>query len=299
MTKLSVDELKEKARRLRINVIKALYAAGSGHSGGSMGLADIFAVLYFNTLKHNPKDPDWKDRDRLILSIGHVVPVRYAAMAESGYFPKTELATLRKLGTRLQGHPHRLDLPGLELSGGSLGQGLGIAVGVALGAKMNNDKFLTYCSMGDGELQEGSIWEAAMAASHYKLNNLIGFVDRNKLQIDGNTEDIMALEPLDKKWESFGWNVLAANGNDVAEVVNAFDNAKAKLSEGKPVVILFNTFMGKGVSFMEDDHGWHGKSPSEEEAKKALVELGDKSGNLSFKVELDEDDADFDDGDDE
>ena len=282
-SELSIDELKEKARQIRISVIKSLLSAKSGHSGGSMGLADIYAALYFKVLKHDPKDPEWKDRDRLILSIGHVVPVRYAAMAESGYFPKKELLTLRKLNTRLQGHPHRLDLPGLETSAGSLGQGLGVAAGLAYGTKMNKEKFLTYCCMGDGELQEGSIWEAAMFASHYKLNNLIGFVDRNFLQIDGNTENVMTLDPLKEKWESFGWTVIEAEGNEMESIVDAFDKAKEKSKSGdKPVVILFTTKMGKGCSFMEDDHGWHGKPPSLEEAKKALKELGADPENLDF-----------------
>lgn len=280
---LSIGELKEQARQIRINIIKSLCAAGSGHSGGPLGLADIFSVLYLKVMRNDPKDPFWKQRDRLILSAGHVIPVRYAAMAQAGYFARKELLTLRKLGTRLQGHPHHLDLPGLETSSGSLGQGLGIAAGIALGAKMNKETYTTFCCMGDGELQEGSIWEAAMFASHYKLDNLIGFVDRNYLQIDGNTEEVMGLDPLPNKWKEFGWTVVESEGHDVEKVLAAFNSAKDKSKkEKKPAIILFRTKMGKGVSFMEDDFHWHGMPPNVEQAKKALTELGEDPNNLGF-----------------
>ncbi|RMF05849.1 transketolase [Candidatus Woesearchaeota archaeon] len=267
----SDKELALIANTVRKDIVRMLAEAKSGHSGGSLGLADIFTVLYFRVMKHKPSDPFWPERDIFILSNGHVVPVRYAVMARAGYLPVKELLTLRKLGTRLQGHPHRGDLPGLETSAGSLGQGLSIAVGAAYGLKMDGKPNTVFCSMGDGELQEGSIWEAAMAAGHYKLDNLIGFVDRNMLQIDGNTEDVMKLEPLADKWKSFNWEVIEANGHSIKEITEAFEKAKAV--KGKPAVILFHTKMGKGVSFMEDKAEWHGKPPSIDEMKKALEEL--------------------------
>lgn len=271
MEKLSDKEIVLMANTLRQDILRMLSKAGSGHTGGSLGTADIFATLYFKTLKHDPKNPEWDGRDYFILSQGHIVPIQYAALARSGYFPVEELITVRQLGTRLQGHPHRLDTPGLETSGGSLGQGLGIAVGAAYGLRMDKKPNYVFCSMGDGELQEGSIWEAAMAAGHYKLDNLIGLVDRNMLQIEGNTEDVMTLEPLDKKWKDFGWEVITADGHSVKEISEAFDKAKAV--KGKPTVILFKTHMGKGVSFMEDKHGWHGRAPTTEERDKGIAEL--------------------------
>nr|MBC8488623.1 transketolase [Bacteroidota bacterium] len=210
-----MDQLKKLAKDIRIDIIKSLSEAGSGHTGGSLGITDIFTVLYFNVLNHDPGNPEWEDRDRVILSIGHVAPVLYSTLAHAGYFPKEELKTLRKLGSRLQGHPGKEHgLPGIELSAGSLGQGLSVSVGVAISAKMDNKNRRVYSIHGDGELQEGAIWEAAMSAAHYKLNNLTAVVDRNCVQIDGKTSDVMELEPLADKWKSFGWNVIRCNGHD-------------------------------------------------------------------------------------
>jgi len=264
--KCDIPSLETIARNIRTDIIRELAAAGSGHTGGSLGLADVFTVLYFHVLRHRPYEPQWPGRDRLILSIGHVAPVLYAALAEAGYFPKDELLTLRKLDSRLQGHPGRdHGLPGLELSAGSLGQGLSVAVGMALAAKMDKLDWRVFTIHGDGELQEGSIWESAMSAAHHKLDNLIALVDRNGLQIDGRTEDIMQLEPLKDKWRSFGWEVLSCNGNDVGELINAYDEAiKMK---GKPAVIIARTVMGKGITSIENDHRWHGRAPSPREAE--------------------------------
>ncbi len=256
-----------KANQIRVDVIRSLAEAGSGHLGASLGLADIFAALYFNLLNHDSTKPTWDERDRLILSIGHVAPVYYASLAHAGYFPKEELLTLRKLGSRLQGHPGRNHgLPGIELSAGSLGQGLSVAVGIALAGKIDKKSY-TVCSIhGDGELQEGSIWEAAMSASHYKLDNLISIVDRNKLQIDGNTSDVMEIEPLKLKWESFGWQVFQCDGNSISDFIATYNLAKA--TQNKPSVIIANTIMGKGIPEIENDFTWHGKVPSKEEAEK-------------------------------
>jgi transketolase len=267
-----IEALKEISKEIRKDIIKMLAEAGSGHTGGSLGLTDVFTVLYFNILNHNPVDPDWEDRDRLILSIGHVAPVQYAVMAHVGYFPKEELLTLRKLGSRLQGHPGRdHGLPGIELSAGSLGQGLSVAVGMAIAAKMNNKKYTVYSIHGDGELQEGSIWEAAMSASHYKLDNLIALVDRNKLQIDGETKIVMDIEPLKAKWEAFGWKVFDCDGNDLAELIDIINNAK--LFKERPCVIIANTLMGKGVKSIEDDYRWHGKPPAKEDIERFIKEI--------------------------
>lgn len=265
-----IEKLKNYAKSLRISVIKSLSAAGSGHLGGSLGLADIFSVLYFRVLKHRPQEPNWSGRDRLYLSIGHVAPVLYAALAEAGYFDKEELLTLRKLGSRLQGHPGKdHGLPGIELSAGSLGQGLGVAVGAAIGLKLQKNDARVFAVLGDGELQEGSVWEAAMSAAHHKLNNLIAIVDRNGLQIDGETENVMALEPLKMKWEAHNWNVIETNGNDIAALINAFDS----LDTNKPNVIIAKTIMGKGVAEIENDYKWHGKVPSKDEAEKFIAGL--------------------------
>lgn len=262
---MTIDELKMQAREIRCDIIRALAAAGSGHTGGSLGLADVFTVLYFKVMNHRPAEPQWEDRDRLVLSIGHVAPVLYTSLAHAGYFPKEELLTLRKLGSRLQGHPGRdHGLPGLELSAGSLGQGLSAATGMALAGKMDGCPWKVYCVMGDGELQEGSVWEAAMAAAHHKLGNLVGIVDRNGLQIDGPTNKVMSLEPLADKWRSFGWNVLECNGNDISELLRTFDQIPRQAAQ--PTVILAHTVMGRGVPAIENDHRWHGKAPSSAEA---------------------------------
>ncbi|MFH2096755.1 MAG: transketolase [Bacteroidota bacterium] len=263
------------AGEIRIDIVRSLAVAGSGHTGGSLGLADVFTALYFNVMNHRPEEPGWENRDRLILSIGHVAPVLYASLAHAGYFPRKELLTLRKLGSRLQGHPGKEHgLPGIEISSGSLGQGLSVAVGLALSAKMDKKNWRVYSVHGDGELQEGSIWEAAMSAAHYKLDNLVALVDRNRLQIDGKTEDVMSLEPLADKWKSFGWNVIACDGNNMQEIIGAYKSAS--LFQDKPSVIIANTKMGKGVESIEDNYKWHGRAPSEEEATAFINEIRSK-----------------------
>ncbi|MFC2107237.1 transketolase [Bacteroidota bacterium] len=264
--------LKDIAFKIRQDVIKSIAEAGSGHLGGSLGLADIFTALYFSELNHDPENPSWEERDRLILSIGHVAPVLYTTLANAGYFPPDELMTLRKLGSRLQGHPGRdHNLPGLELSAGSLGQGLSVAVGMALTAKHDNKSWRTWCIMGDGELQEGSIWEAAMSAGHYKLNMLTGIVDRNQVQIDGKTKDVMDIEPLRQKWEAFNWNVVECNGHDFDSIMQSFEIAKSETN--KPTVIIAKTKMGKGILEIEGDYRWHGRAPNKEEAERFISEL--------------------------
>jgi len=259
---VNIEELKQKAKEIRIDVIRSIYAAGSGHTGGSLGMADVFTALYFDILNHKTHNPKWEDRDRLVLSIGHIAPLHYTALAHAGYFPKEELLSLRKLGSRLQGHPGRdHGLPGLELSAGSLGQGLSVAVGMALAAKHDKKDWRVYSIHGDGELQEGSIWEAAMSAAHYKLDNLIALVDRNKVQIDGDTETVMQLEPLRQKWESFGWQVIECDGNNMESILEAYNVAKQTI--GKPSVIIAHTKMGAGVPEIEGDYTWHGKAPND------------------------------------
>jgi len=247
---------------------------GSGHPAGALGMADIFAVLYFHILKHNPKKPDWEDRDRLVLSNGHICAVRYSAMARSGYFPVKELKTFRKINSRLQGHPSYLDLPGLESSSGSLGQGLSVAAGMALAGKLDKKHYKIYCVVSDGELDEGSSWEAINAANKWQLDNLIVIVDRNYIQISGNTEEIWPLDSLRKKFESYNWHVVETDGNSIKRLLGAFD--RIKHMKGKPIVMIAKTVPGKGVSFMENDHVWHGKPPSKEETEKALRELQKK-----------------------
>jgi transketolase len=267
-----IKQLKEISFEIRKSVILSLVEAGSGHTGGSLDLADVMTVLYFSVLNHRSEDPQWEERDRLILSIGHVAPVLYAALAHAGYFPREELLTLRKLGSRLQGHPGRdHKLPGLELSAGSLGQGLSVATGLALAAKMDRKQWRVYSIHGDGELQEGSIWEAAMSAAHHKLDNLTALVDRNGVQIDGNTSEVMELEPLDSKWKAFGWHVIRCNGHDHRELINAYH--RAKRTKGKPTVILAQTIMGKGIPSIEGDYRWHGKAPTKDQSIQFLNEL--------------------------
>lgn len=280
----SIDELELKANDIRQDIIKMLEAAGSGHSAGSLGQAEIFTALYFNIMQHDPHNPDWSERDILIQSNGHTVPVRYAAMAEAGYFPKTELLTLRKFGTRLQGHPERLKLPGLETTSGPLGCGLSQAAGIALAHRMSGVTHRwVYVTTGDGELNEGNIWEAAMLIGKYKLTNLIAIVDRNNIQIDGPTEVVMPLEDLRGKWEAFGWHVLEIDGNDVEAVIDACNMAKAIVE--KPVVIIAHTIPGKGVDFMEYDFHWHGAPPNHEQAKTALKELRTLRGKIKSEAE--------------
>jgi transketolase len=268
-----IDALREKARILRIEILKMLTTAGSGHTGGSLSAADIVAALYFYKMRHNPVDPKWNGRDRFILSKGHAAPVLYAALALSGYFDKALLKTLRRLGSPLQGHPCSKLLPGVEISTGSLGQGLSIANGIAMGLRMDGSDSRVYCLLGDGEIQEGQVWEAAMTASHYRLDNLCGIIDNNGLQIDGQCCDVMHIEPIVEKWEAFGWHVLDINGHDMGALVDALDRAE-KL-KGKPTMIVARTIKGKGVSFFEGKVEYHGMAPSHEELETALMELGE------------------------
>ena len=269
--KYGIPEMKKVANEVRKDIIRMTAEAGSGHPGGSLSSVEIMVSLYFNALRHDPQNPAWSERDRFVLSKGHVCPVLYATLARSGYFPVDELLTLRKLGSRLQGHPHRLKLEYLETSSGSLGQGLSIAVGMAIGLRMDKKDPRVYCLMGDGELQEGQIWEAAMSGAHYKLDNLCGIVDVNGLQIDGFTKDVMCVEPLAEKWRAFGWHVIEVDGHSIGSLVNAFEEAKR--TKGKPSIILARTVKGKGVSFMENKAEWHGKAPTKDEAATALKEL--------------------------
>jgi len=268
----SIEDLKDAASLMRGYDLVALCAAGSGHAGGTLSIMDITAALYLKVADHDPENPSWPDRDRIIWSTGHKAPSLYLGLAFAGFCPPEDVALLRKLWSPYQGHPHWLKLPGIEVSTGSLGQGLSIGVGIALAGRLDGKNYKTFCLMGDGEQQEGQIWEAAMEAGHYKLDNLIGIVDCNRLQIDGKVSDVMNVDPLDEKYRSFGWEVLRINGHDMTQVVEALEKAKA--TSGKPTVILAETVKGKGVSFMEDLAGWHGKSPNFEELKKALGELG-------------------------
>jgi transketolase len=276
-------QLQQKAEIIREDIIRMLENAGSGHSAGPLGLADIFTALYFNIMKYDPTNPDWDGRDVLFLSNGHCVPVQYAAMAEAGYFDKEELMTLRKLGSRLQGHPERERLPGLENTSGPLGSGLSQASGYAYSLQyMDNIKNrFVYVVMGDGELDEGNIWEAAMFAGKYKLSQLVAFVDRNNIQIDGNTEDIMPLEDLKGKWESFGWHVLEIDGNNIESIIDAVSLGRA--ISNRPTVIIAHTIPGKGVDFMEYDYKWHGMPPNHEQAKLALEKLRTLNGKITHE----------------
>ena len=270
---LSVTELEEQARQIRVSIIEMLTTARSGHSAGPLGMAEILTVLYFAAMRHDPADPEWSERDTFFLSNWHTAPVIYAALAHSGYFPVEELSTLRQLGSRLQGHPERTALPGLENTSGPLGSGLSQAAGYAYATQRIDsqlDRF-TFVCMGDGELNEGNIWEAAMFAAKYKLGRLIGIVDRNYIQIDGLTEDVMPLDDLRAKWESFGWHVLEVDGNNITELLGAINPSKAVAQ--KPSVILAYTIPGKGVPFMEYDYKWHGKAPSTQQAEMALGSL--------------------------
>jgi transketolase len=269
-----IYELERKANLMRRHVIRMTRAAGSGHPGGSLSSTDIIAALFFKIMNHRPSDPAWEDRDRFVLSKGHAAPAYYAAMSEAGYFPVEELLTLRKLGSRLQGHPSRTKLPGVEISTGSLGQGLSAANGMGLAAKLDRKSYRIYCVCGDGEMQSGQIWEAAMLGAHYKLDNVTAYLDRNKLQIDGPTEKIMGIEPISDKWKAFGWNVLEIDGHDLRQILDATD--KAKEVKGKPTMIIAHTVKGKGVSFMENALSFHGKACNDEEMRKALHELGEE-----------------------
>ncbi len=266
-----VKDLMSMADVVREDIISSLVEAKSGHSAGPLGMADVFTALYFNVLKHNPQKPKWEQRDRFILSNGHICPLLYAVMANCGYFPKKELLTLRKLGTRLQGHPHREALPGLETTSGPLGSGLSQASGMALSFKRDKKSNLVFVSCGDGEQDEGNHWEAVMFAGKHKLNNLIAITDRNYIQIDGNTEDIMPLDPLDKKYEAFNWNVKVIDGNDMKKILKTLQASRK--NKNKPLMIIANTIPGKGVDFMEGKFEWHGKPPNEDEAATSLEEI--------------------------
>jgi transketolase len=268
---MEIVELKKKAKDIRIDIIKMIGAAGSGHPGGALSSADLMTVLYFDRLRHNPKDPWWEDRDRAIFSKGHSSALLYACLAESGYFPVEDLLTFRKLGSLLQGHPARNGLPGVEVSTGSLGQGLSVGVGMALGLRQSGKDSRVYVLIGDGECNEGQIWEAAMAAGHYKLDNLCGILDHNHLQIDGFVEEVMGLEPLAEKWRDFGWEIIKVDGHNCEEIISAYK--KARTVNGKPSLILAQTVKGKGVSYMENEAIWHGKAPKKEQMEIALKEL--------------------------
>lgn len=278
-----IKELELKANEIRQSIIEMLTEAGSGHTAGPLGMADIFTAFYFHILKHDPKNPDWEERDRLILSNGHIVPVRYATMAHAGYFQLEELMTLRKFGTRLQGHPERERLPGVENVSGPLGSGLSQASGIALGARMDGKKFHVYCLMSDGEHDAGNIWEGAMFAGKNKLSNLTGIIDRNNIQINGMTEDVMPLEPLREKYEAFGWHVIDIDGHNMEEIVNAVEQAKAIYE--KPTLIIAHTIPGKGIKEIEFDYLWHGKPPKPEEAEKFLEELRTLGGKIKSEHE--------------
>lgn len=278
LTDEQVCALEAKAEMIRETILKMLVEAKSGHTAGPLGMADIFAAFYFHILNHNPKLPGWDERDRLVLSNGHICPVLYAAMAHSGYFPIEECLTLRKFGSRLQGHPERLRLPGLETTSGPLGEGLSQAAGMAYAFRMDDKKQRVYCLMSDGEQEEGNIWEAAMFAGKYKLSNLIAVMDRNNIQIDGMTEDVMPLEPIADKYRAFNWHVLEVNGNDVRAFISAVDEAKAIYE--KPTLIIAHTIPGKGVPEIEFDYRWHGKPPTPEEGKRFLKEIRTMSGKV-------------------
>ncbi|MEK7521201.1 MAG: transketolase [Patescibacteria group bacterium] len=283
MNTLSILELEQKANTIRQDIIEMLVEAGSGHSAGPLGMADVFTALYFSVLKHKPENPEWEERDRLFLSNGHICPVRYAAMAHAGYFPKEELKTLRKLGSRLQGHPERATLPGVETTSGPLGSGLAQASGYAYAARMDQKKFHVYCICSDGEHDSGNHWEAILFAGKNKLSNLTAIVDRNNIQIDGYTENVMPLEPLKDKYVAFGWNVLSVDGHNIEQVIDSCNEARATAE--KPTVIIAHTIPGKGVPFMEGKYEWHGKPPDEEQAKLALRELRTLKGKIRSEHE--------------
>lgn len=274
MTKIkSIPKLKQIAGQIRIDIIEMLERAGSGHPGGSLGMTDIFTVLYFNIINHTPERPDNPNRDRVVLSNGHICPVLYATLARTGYFPLSKLRTLRKINSDLQGHPHNLSLPGVETSGGPLGQGISQAVGMALAAKMDKAWHHVYCLSSDGEHNEGQLWEAVMTANKYRLNNLTVIVDHNRIQIDGFTKDIMPIGSLRNKYISFGWDVKEVNGHNIGQLIRALSAAK---KQSRPTTIIAHTTPGKGVSFMENKWQWHGQAPNQEQAQQALAELKSK-----------------------
>ena len=268
----NIEELRSLAKTVRGDIVSMLTESCSGHPGGSLSAPDILTTLFFGEMNIDPKNPKDADRDRFVLSKGHAAPVLYSVLARRGYFPVEELSTLRKIGSRLQGHPSMKCLPGIDMSTGSLGQGISVAVGMSLAGKIDNKDYRVYALLGDGELEEGQVWEAAMSAAHYKLDNLTAFIDFNGLQIDGDITKVMNPSPIDKKFEAFGWNVLVIDGHDIGEILNAIE--KAKNCKGKPTVVICNTIKGKGVSFMENQASWHGTAPNKEQCKQALAEIG-------------------------
>jgi len=268
---LPISYLQDKARQLRKHVIRMIGEAGSGHPGGSLSAADVVAALFFQELRLDPGNPGWPERDRFILSKGHAAPVLYAALAERGFFPVEELLTLRKTGARLQGHPDLRKVPGVDMSTGSLGQGLSVANGIALAGRIDQGSYRVYVLLGDGETQEGQVWEAAMLSSHYQLDNLVAIVDHNGLQIDGPVKEVMSPEPIADRWRAFGWAVQEIDGHDMQQIIRALDLARQ--TTGKPSLIVVNTVKGKGVSFMENQVGWHGTAPTREQVQQALAEL--------------------------
>ena len=272
MNTINYAELADKARKIRINALKAIHAAKSGHPGGSLSSADVLATLYFEVLNIDPKDPKKADRDKFVLSKGHAVPALYAALGERGFYEVSEMMSLRQVGSKFQGHPNMHKVPGVEMSTGSLGQGFSAAVGMAIAGKIDSNPGRVYVLTGDGEIQEGIVWEAAMQAAHRKLDNLVAIIDLNGLQIDGKVSDVKCVSPVDEKFKSFGWNVIIVDGHNYEELIAAFENAKK--CEGVPTAIVAHTHKGKGVSFMEDNAGWHGKAPSDEELATAIEELG-------------------------
>ncbi len=283
LSDIQIKNLEQKANDIRMSIIEMLLEAKSGHTAGPLGMADIFTAMYFHILNHDPKNPEWENRDRLILSNGHIVPVRYATMAHAGYFPLEELKTLRKFSSRLQGHPEREKLAGLETTSGPLGSGLSQASGIALGlrmdeAKISHPKPHVYCLMSDGELNEGNSWEAIMFAGNRKLSNLTAIIDRNNIQIDGMTEDIMPLEPLADKWCAFNWHVIEIDGHNFTQIVDAVNQAKAIVE--KPTVIIAHTIPGKGIGEIEGDYKWHGTPPNKEQAETWLKELRTLGGKI-------------------
>lgn len=271
--------LEETANQLRQDVIEMIITADSGHPAGALGMADIFSAFYFHILNHNPRKPKWSERDRLVLSNGHICPIQYAALARAGYFPMEELKTLRKLGSRLQGHPYRKALPGIETSSGPLGEGLSQAIGMALAGRLDKKKYRIYCLMSDGEQDCGIVWEAAMLAGKYRLSNLTAVIDRNNIQSDGFTEEIMPLEPLKDKYEAFNWHVLEIDGHNIEEFVDAINEAKAIYE--KPTLIIAHTIPGKGVDFMEFDFHWHASQMNKQQAKEAINQLKTLNGKIT------------------
>lgn len=268
------EKIRNAAKNVRIDIIRSIYAAGSGHPGGSLSAVEILTSLYFHKMNIDPENPKKEGRDKFVLSKGHAAPVLYSTLAERGFFPKETLLTLRQIGSILQGHPDMKKVPGVEMSTGSLGQGFSASVGMAIANKLDGNDARVYVLMGDGEMQEGIIWEAAMSAAHYKLDNITAILDYNGLQIDGKNDEVLKINPIDEKWKSFGWNVIKIGGHDIDQILEAFDRAEE--NTGSPTIIIASTIKGKGVSFMENQAGWHGKAPSEEQLKAALIELGGK-----------------------